>query len=145
KAARRFVCRQSTDAYSLGASPKTSPFSWGSKSSPQRTNKRWHKFPSTETLCDKEGGDDGQYWSRMSTSPKTILPSLNHHLSIDGITEEPYLGNESEDMPSHIIPLLPSREEEKTQISIETSGQCSWMQATFNGVNVMVGVGLLSC
>ncbi|KAI5058543.1 hypothetical protein GOP47_0026713 [Adiantum capillus-veneris] len=81
----------------------------------------------------------------MSTSPKTILPSLNHHLSIDGITEEPYLGNESEDMPSHIIPLLPSREEEKTQISIETSGQCSWMQATFNGVNVMVGVGLLSC
>ncbi|MCO5585792.1 hypothetical protein L7F22_039728 [Adiantum nelumboides] len=148
------VAEQSTDAYSLGASPKTSSFSWGNKSSPHKNSSKHRRCASMATLCDKEGSDDGQHSRlRANTSPNTISlfsdPSSKDHLSIDGITEEEYSNkgscNIAENLPSNTIPLLGLIEEENSQIRIKTSRQSNWMQATFNGVNVMVGVGLLSC
>ncbi|MCO5590509.1 hypothetical protein L7F22_044479 [Adiantum nelumboides] len=145
---------QSTDAYSLGASPKTSSFSWDNKSSPHKNSIKRRRCASMATLCDKEGSDDGQHNRLQANASPNIVslfpdPSSKDHLSIDDITEKEYSNkgscNISENLPSNTIPLLGLIEEENSQILTETSRQSNWMQATFNGVNVMVGVGLLSC
>lgn len=121
--------RQSMDAYSLGASPKSgflSPPSFSSWGSNRTLKKRRRPCVSLDLERPSVSTDDDTH------SLSTPLLCSNHH-------HEP---------PSRRLPSIKEDQqvpEGAKAPSAATAGESTLLQAVFNGVNVMAGVGLLSC